>query len=79
MIEVCHRINNKVYVDKVNAEINEEECLKYDIIIFCDIYDLGRVIAIDKAIRHAKQKTVVMFACQFGFSGILITDFGEEW
>jgi hypothetical protein len=54
--------------------------LKYDVIVFCDIYDLGRVLSIDKFIRSQKNsKTVVMFACQMGFFGMLITDFGEEW
>ncbi len=47
--------------------------------MFCDVYDLGRIISIDKAIRQQKQKTVVMFASQFGYSGIMVTDFGEEW
>jgi hypothetical protein len=74
---MCHRLNNKVYVDKVNTEVSEETCLKYDIIIFCDVYDLGRIIAIDKTLRHHKQKTVLMYACQFGYSSMLVTDFGE--
>jgi len=40
------------------------------------VYDLGRIISINKAIRQQKQKTVVMFASQFGYSGIMVTDFG---
>lgn len=79
LIEVCHRLNNKVYVDKTNTELSEEACLKYDIVIFTDIYDLGRVIGVDKFVRAQKAKTVVMFACQMGFFGIMVTDFGEEW
>lgn len=73
---MCHRLNNKIYVDKNNTEVSEETCSKYDIIIFCDIYDLGRIISINKSIRQQKQKTVVMYASQYGYSGILITDFG---
>lgn len=76
---MCHRLNNKVYVDKVNAEITEETCLKYDIIVFCDMYDVGRVLNIDRAIRQQKQKTVILYACQLGYSGIILSDFGEEW
>lgn len=80
MIELCHRLNNKVYVEKLNSEITEEECLKYDVIIFCDIYDIGRVMAIDKFVRSQKNsKTVVMYAIQLGFFGLLVTDFGDEW
>lgn len=80
MIELCHRLNNKVYVEKINSEINEEDCLKYDVIIFCDIYDIGRVMAIDKFVRSQKNsKTVVMYAIQLGFFGLLVTDFGDEW
>ena len=76
---MCHRLNNKVYVDKINTELTEETCLKYDIIIFCDVYDLSRVISINKALRQQKQKSVVMYASQMGYSGIILTDFGEEW
>ena len=36
-------------------------------------------MSIDKAIRQQKQKTVIMYACQLGYSGLIITDFGEEW
>ena len=54
MIELCHRLNNKVYVDKLNTEITEEDCLKYDVIIFCDIYDIGRISSIDKFVRAQK-------------------------
>lgn len=80
LIEVCHRLNNKVYVDKLNTEIGEEDCLKYDVVIFCDIYDIGRIMAIDKFIRSQKNsKTVVMFALQLGFFGLFVTDFGSEW
>ena len=80
MIELCHRLNNKVYVDKLNTEITEEDCLKYDVIIFCDIYDIGRIISIDKFVRAQKNsKTVVMYAIQLGFFGLFVTDFGEEW
>ena len=80
MIELCHRLNNKVYVDKLNSEINEEDCLKYDVLVFCDIYDIGRVMAIDKFVRNQKNsKTVVMYAIQLGFFGLFVTDFGEEW
>ena len=79
IIEMCHKLNNKVYVDKINAELTEETCLKYDIIIFCDVYDLGRIISINKALRQQKQKSVVMYACQMGYSGVILTDFGEEW
>jgi hypothetical protein len=68
-----------VCVDGVSAEISEETCLKYDIIIFCDIYDLGRIITINKTLRQQKQKIVLMYACQFGYSSIIMTDFGEEW
>ena len=77
MIELCHRLNNKVYVDKLNTEITEEDCLKYDVIIFCDIYDIGRIISIDKFVRSQKNsKTVVMYAIQLGFFGLFVTDFG---
>ena len=80
MIELCHRLNNKVYVDKLNTEITEEDCLKYDVLIFCDIYDIGRVISIDKFVRAQKNsKTVVMYTIQLGFFGLFVTDFGEEW
>lgn len=80
LIEVCHRLNNKVYVDKLNSEITEEECLKYDVVIFCDVYDIGRILDIDKFIRSQKNaKTVVMFAMQMGFFGLFATDFGDEW
>ena len=80
MIELCHRLNNKVYVDKLNTEITEEDCLKYDLIIFCDIYDIGRIISIDKFVRSQKNsKTVVMYAIQLGFFGLFVTDFGQEW
>ena len=73
-------MNNKVYVDKLNTEINEEDCLKYDVVIFCDIYDIGRIMNINKAIRAQKNsKTVVMMALQMGFFGLFVTDFGEEW
>lgn len=43
------------------------------------MYDLSRVIAIDKALRSQRQKTVVMYACQIGYSGVILTDFGDEW
>lgn len=67
-------------MDKVNTEITEEDCLKYDVVIFCDIYDIGRVMSIDKFIRSQKNsKTVVMFAVQLGFFGLFVTDFGDEW
>ena len=33
-------------------------------------------MSIDKAIRQQKQKTVIMYACQLGYSGLIITDFG---
>lgn len=80
LIELCHRLNNKVYVDKLNTEIGEEDCLKYDVVIFCDVYDIGRVMSIDKFIRSQKNaKTVVMYALQLGFFGLFATDFGEEW
>jgi hypothetical protein len=78
LIELCHRLNNKVYVDKLNTEISEEDCLKYDVVIFCDIYDIGRIMAIDKSIRSQKNsKTVLMFAIQLGFFGLFATDFGN--
>ncbi len=49
-------------------------------VIFCDIYDLGRVICIDKFIRSQKQsKTVVLYAAQMGFFGLMLSNFGEEW
>jgi len=77
---MCHRLNPKVYVDKLNIELSEDNCLNYDIIIFCDIYDLGRVLTIDKFVRsHKQSKTVVMYAAQMGYFGLLITDFGEDW
>jgi hypothetical protein len=80
LIEICHRLNNKVYVDKLNTEITEEDCLKYDVVIFCDIYDIGRIMAIDKFIRSQKNsKTVVMYAIQLGFFGLFVTDFGDDW
>jgi hypothetical protein len=53
--------------------------LKYDVIIFCDIYDLGRIMTINKILRQQKQKIVLMYACQLGYSAIMMTDFGEEW
>lgn len=54
--------------------------MKYDVVIFCDVYDIGRIMAIDKFIRSQKNsKTVVMFALQLGFFGLFATDFGEEW
>lgn len=43
------------------------------------MYDLGRVLAIDKVIRQKKQKSVVMYACQMGYFGMFLSDFGEEW
>lgn len=74
---MCHKLNNKVYVDKTNTEITQENCLKYDVVIFCDIWDLGRVICIDKFIRSQKQaKTVVLYGAQMGFYGLVINDFG---
>lgn len=77
---MCHKLNNKVYVDKTATEITEEGCLKYDVVIFCDVWDLGRVICIDKFIRSQKQsKTVVLYGAQMGFFGLAINDFGEEW
>lgn len=67
-------------MDKLNTEITEEDCLKYDVVIFCDVYDIGRVMSIDKFIRSQKNsKTVVMYALQMGFFGLFATDFGEEW
>jgi hypothetical protein len=77
---MCHKLNNKVYVDKTNTEISEEGCLKYDVVVFCDILDLGRVICIDKFIRTQKQsKTVVIYGAQMGFFGLTITNFGDDW
>jgi hypothetical protein len=49
------------------------------VIIFCDIYDLGRIMTINKIVRQSKQKIVLMYACQLGYSAIIMTDFGEEW
>jgi hypothetical protein len=47
------------------------------VVIFCDVYDLGRVICIDKFIKQQKMsKTVVMYGCQMGYFGLMITDFG---
>ncbi len=44
------------------------------------MYDIGRVLAINKFLRSQKQsKTVVLYACQMGYCGVLLSDFGEEW
>lgn len=54
--------------------------MKYDVIIFCDIYDIGRIMSIDKFVRSQKNsKTVVMYAIQLGYFGLFVTDFGDEW
>jgi hypothetical protein len=61
----------------MNTEISDEDCLKYDVVIFCDIYDLGRVMAADKFVRSQKNsKTVIMYGTQLGLFGIFVTDFG---
>ena len=42
------------------------------------MYDIGRILDIDKFIRSQKNaKTVVMLAMQMGFFGLFATDFGD--
>jgi hypothetical protein len=36
-------------------------------------------MTINKILRQQKQKIVLMYACQLGYSAIIMTDFGEEW
>lgn len=59
--------------------MTEEDAHKYDLLIFCDVYDVDRVIKINSTLRENRVETGVIFTGQLGFYGYLYSDFGQEF
>jgi hypothetical protein len=51
LIETCKKINKKAIVKKLDQELQPEDAHKFDLLIFCDVYDIDRVIRIDTLLR----------------------------
>jgi hypothetical protein len=80
LIEICKKINKKAVVKKLDQELQPEDAHKFDMLIFCDIYDIDRVIRIDTLLRESgMQECGVIFAGQMGFYGYMFTDFGDAF
>ena len=59
--------------------MTEEEAYKYDLLIFCDVYDVDRVIKINSNLRENRVETGVILAGQMGFYCYMYSDFGQEF